>query len=252
MSALFNNTVRACGVERAFEASEDMKRGIMIRKSQPRGLMFVVISTAIMMFAGVVAGSGGPAGALVARIEADFNAAVSMLARERSIKGKSTFKPMLIPYLKNLPLETGSARLTRCRVDKRMFYYVQFLHGTRGETDRGVEQVAGALASPVWLTVMVGSVPDGGEGFVFPRGLYLSLDGPLYGEAVCVGESGRWFSDFREALGLIERRLATDVRGTLAEIERWLDDPVGYAPLPNRELRALQELQRLEAELFGE
>ena len=99
--------------------------------------------------------------------------------------------------------------------------------------------------------MLVGKVGGGGADFILPQAFCYSLDGPLYGQEVVVGELNERFADLRQAVALSETRLKTEVRSVLAEVERWLESPVGPAPLPKRELISLQELYRFSVRLFG-
>jgi len=80
--------------------------------------------------------------------------------------------------------------------------------------------------------------------------------GALTGRAVLckhsirVQELNRWLADFRRAIDLAERRLKRDLRTTMLNIERWLDNPVGSAPRPDTELTALQTLTRFKRRFF--
>jgi len=202
-------------------------------------------------------------GAKAARAGAEHDADVSDSAQgqqqlhgklEAGVKSRDSLEPPLASYLKGRPFCTPSLRLIKFHINAKTFYYVQLLSSPPVD-DRSAESSAGwgqPSRRPVWLTLMLGFVPDSSTHFVLPAGFNYGLDPDFSGEPVLLGELNERFAAFEKAFDLIESRLKSNIGRKVASIEQWLDEPSGFAPrLSSIDLTALEEIQALRRELFG-
>jgi hypothetical protein len=202
-------------------------------------------------------------GAKAARAGAEDDADVSDSAQgqhqlhgnlEAGVEIRDALEPPLASYLKGQPFCTPSLRLIKFHVNAKTFYYVQLLSSPPVD-DRSGESSAGwgqPSRRRVWLTLMLGFVPDASTRFVLPAGFNHGLDPDFCGEPVLLGELNERFAAFAKAFDLIESRLRSSIRRKVVSIEQWLDEPSGLAPrLSSTDLTALEEIQALRRELFG-
>jgi len=150
-------------------------------------------------------------------------------------------------------IRTDKLVMTKCHLNDKTFYYIQFLKQEQEELRCEVLPEGAPVSEKierVWLTIQLGYIADRSEGFVVSDTLYTNLDGIAFTDTVQRPEFEQHSDQIFEAIGVTEARYETKILTTWLKFEQWLDDRAGPAPMVKEDdVTVLQELYNLKMQL---
>ncbi|MBN1126605.1 MAG: hypothetical protein JXA82_16480 [Sedimentisphaerales bacterium] len=144
-------------------------------------------------------------------------------------------------------------RLTKMHINKKTFYYAQFLkegHSYQKSSATLSPSYSESQSRPVWLTVQLGHVMDGSDYLHIANALYTSGEGSLYENLVNENEIYHRSSALQEAVLAAASRYESQIRNSIQSLTQWLNSQEDAPPrISEKDINALQAFCQLKTQL---